>query len=504
MGVDGYVRVSQVRGRSGDSFISPAVQREKIEAYCRLHGTELLNVYEELDESGARRDRPKLLEAVERVERGESGGIVVARLDRFGRSLVDSLSAIERVQSAGGVFASVADGFDISTDTGRLVLRIMLSLAEFELDRVRGNFSDARARAVARGLHPSPVPPFGYSRPTDENGRVVGPLTPDPATAPLVHELFERAARGESWARLARWLEEEAAVTAYGAATWTARAVKDVVRNRVYLGEARHGEFVKADAHEPLTDELTFQQAQRTGRAFPPSRSKDGALLSGLLRCAGCRHGMQSYMGPKGREYRCHRRYAVGVCEAPAYVHASVIEPYVEQTFLEAVGNLRAEDPPIDTAELRDLEAAMRAADAEFAMFRDSASIAELGEEHFVAGLRARRAALDQAQEAYLAARAEAEPARSAALPDRLHELWPDLNVQERRELLSAAIDAVFLRRGRNRHAPISEFAWVCFRGEAPDDLPRRGIRRGMPLKPFVFPRRRQAGTTDAPERTGH
>jgi len=43
VGLDGYIRVSQVRGRSGDSFISPAVQREKIEAYCKLHGTELLD-----------------------------------------------------------------------------------------------------------------------------------------------------------------------------------------------------------------------------------------------------------------------------------------------------------------------------------------------------------------------------------------------------------------------------------------------------------------------------
>jgi hypothetical protein len=158
----------------------------------------------------------------------------------------------------------------------------------------------------------------------------------------------------------------------------------------------------------------------------------------------------------------------------------------------------------MNTGELRDLEAAMRAAGAEFAMFRDTAAIAELGEEDFVAGLRARRDALDHAQEAYLAARAEAEPARTLALPDRLDELWPELNTRERRELLFAGLDAVFLRRGRNRHAPISDFAWICFRGEAPDDLPRQGIRRGAPLKPFRFPRRRQPSATDAAKRPRH
>ena len=73
-----------------------------------------------------------------RVEAGETGGIVVVKLDRFGRTLVDSLALIARIEAAGGTFASVQDGFDLSTDTGRLVLRIMLSLAEWELDRIRG------------------------------------------------------------------------------------------------------------------------------------------------------------------------------------------------------------------------------------------------------------------------------------------------------------------------------------------------------------------------------
>ena len=81
--VDGYVRVSQVNDREGERFISPAVQRETIEAWARVHGALLGEVGVELDESGARRDRPLLEQAIARVEGGETGGIVVARLDRF-------------------------------------------------------------------------------------------------------------------------------------------------------------------------------------------------------------------------------------------------------------------------------------------------------------------------------------------------------------------------------------------------------------------------------------
>src|SRR3954449_298573 len=112
MVVDGYVRVSQVRGRKGPSFISPLEQRDQILSWARTHDVSVERVFEELDESGARRDRPLLLEALARIERGESNGLIVARLDRFGRSLIDGLEAIERIRLAGGVFVSVQDGFD--------------------------------------------------------------------------------------------------------------------------------------------------------------------------------------------------------------------------------------------------------------------------------------------------------------------------------------------------------------------------------------------------------
>src|SRR5215208_6940896 len=95
--VDGYVRVSQVGDREGARFISPRLQRQRIEQWAKLHRATVVVVHEELNESGARNDRPKLLEALGRIERGDTDGLVVARMDRFGRSLLDSLAAIERI-----------------------------------------------------------------------------------------------------------------------------------------------------------------------------------------------------------------------------------------------------------------------------------------------------------------------------------------------------------------------------------------------------------------------
>src|SRR5215208_4794441 len=118
MKLDGYIRVSRVGGREGDGFISPDVQRKQIETWASANGVEVVAWHEELDKSGGRMDRPKLREAIERCKAGETEGIVVAKRDRFARSLTGALTAIKELNDAGAVFAA-ADGLDGSTPEGR-------------------------------------------------------------------------------------------------------------------------------------------------------------------------------------------------------------------------------------------------------------------------------------------------------------------------------------------------------------------------------------------------
>jgi DNA invertase Pin-like site-specific DNA recombinase len=132
---DCCIRVSQVSSRKGERFISPSVQREQIEAWTSSHNAVLGEVFEELSQDGGRADRPQLLAAIERVESGQSDGLVVAKLDRFGRSLIDGLKALARIEAAGGTFVSVQDGIDISTPIGRLISRALFAIGEQEQEQ---------------------------------------------------------------------------------------------------------------------------------------------------------------------------------------------------------------------------------------------------------------------------------------------------------------------------------------------------------------------------------
>ncbi len=150
---DGYIRVSRRAGREGESFIAPEVQRKKIAEWAKLHEVEIVQWWEEIDQSGAKLERPMFQRALARCEAGETGGIVVARLDRFARSAVDALSSIRRLTDAGARLVSVEDNFDGSTPMGRFAIRDPHSDRGARARADQGRLEDGRQRG-RRARHP--------------------------------------------------------------------------------------------------------------------------------------------------------------------------------------------------------------------------------------------------------------------------------------------------------------------------------------------------------------
>ena len=142
------------------------------------------------------------------------------------RSLTDALAAIDRIQAAGGTFVSVQDGFDLSTDTGRLVLRLMLSMEEWELDRVRSNWRIAQERAIRRGVHVGCSPPVGYRRGGD------GRLEIDPSTAPFIREAFQMRANRTSIRLISAHLEANGIRTGRGFSNWCYSTTAQMFKRR--------------------------------------------------------------------------------------------------------------------------------------------------------------------------------------------------------------------------------------------------------------------------------
>jgi DNA invertase Pin-like site-specific DNA recombinase len=203
--VVGYCRVST--DEQGDSGLGLAAQRSAIEAECERRNWQLVAMHEDVL-SGRTMKRPGVAAALAAVESGEAGALVVAKLDRLSRSLVDFAALMTRAQSGGWNLVALDLGIDLSTPAGEFMANVMASAAQWERRIIGQRTRDALA--VKRA-----------------NGQKLGrPSSIDPAIAARIVADHEA---GAGWSELARALNAEGVPTARGGTQWHPSTVRAVV-----------------------------------------------------------------------------------------------------------------------------------------------------------------------------------------------------------------------------------------------------------------------------------
>jgi DNA invertase Pin-like site-specific DNA recombinase len=322
----GYVRVSSVGGRSGPGYHTLEIQRASIERTARFHQHELVEILTDEDRSGKTRNRPQFQVAMERLLAGDADAIVVWKVSRFSRNWREAAEDVETLLDHGKDLLS-EEGFDTATAGGRLLLRILFSLANWEHDVLGEHWEVIKSKAVRdRGSHLGPAP-LGY-----RHGLDGGVLEPDPDTAPLVVEMFERRAAGAPLSELVDMYDT--AVPRSSGPRWRQDAER-IISNRVYLGETRWRDEVRTDAHDALIGEDLWERANRMFAFEPPRRFKRPKSrefpLTGWLRCSGCGRTMGGSVF-RGRHdnpiptYCCNGRRRG--CEHPQMVSAIAAEDW--------------------------------------------------------------------------------------------------------------------------------------------------------------------------------
>ena len=468
----GYSRVSRVGDRA-ERLISPELQQERITEYAAARGLNVDMLEPELDVSGGQVERPILSEILRGVEQGRYAGIIVAQLDRLSRmDIVDAVRTARRIEDAGGQVISVAENFDATTPEGRMGRNVMFAVADMQLGRYKTQFAQAKARAVENGIWPNSTVPIGYTVTPRKHGGD-GKLRINPAAARKVRRAFEQRARGEPWNALAKTL----GMSASGATR--------VIANRAYLGEIKLGDLVNPEGHEPIVDRGLWHRAQSQQPRPPRARETPRpALLTGLVRCAGCQHAMSPNTDKDGiRIYRCMRRVKThGRCGEPALVAQHLLDDYVEAVFLHHAGQLEARARQ-RTAQLAELERAVGDAEGELVDYQKAVSVSALGQAAFLAGMEQRAERLADARAKLATAQAAAGPA-VATMGGPLADIWPNLSVEDRRHVLRRSLAVVWVRKGR-RNIPAR--TRIIAAGYGPAELSRGG-RRSWPIAPLPWP----------------
>lgn len=317
-----YTRKSSEEGLDME-FNSLDAQREACEAYIasqRAEGWVLVRErYDDGGVSGGTLERPALKRLVADIQDGLVDVVVVYKIDRLSRSLVDFTKLVEVFDANQVTFVSVTQSFNTTTSMGRLTLNILLSFAQFEREVIGERIRDKVAASRKRGMWMGGYVPLGYD--VRERKLVV-----NDAEAALVRRIFHGFVETESCTKLVGVLRVEGAATKRGRPL-TKHDVYRILSNRVYLGEAVHKGTAYPGEHDAIVTQTQWDAVHAILQVSPRvrinrTRNTTAPLLRGLIFDSEGRAMSPSHSrGRGGQIYRYYVSQAVlkgGATERPA------------------------------------------------------------------------------------------------------------------------------------------------------------------------------------------
>ena len=314
-----YTRKSVTEGLDQE-FNSLDAQRDACEAYVRSQEHEGWRVLDQrFDDggfSGATTDRPAFQLLLQDIKAGMIDAVVVYRMDRLSRRLLDVAKLIEFFEEYDVALVSVTERIDTATILGRLSLNMLMSFAEYERELIGERIRDKKRATRQRGFWTGGRPILGYDL---EDKRLV--VNADEAEQ--VRETFKLYLESGSLSRTVaelnrRGWRNKSIVTArgnpIGGRPFTKQTLSALLLNPILRGLQRCGNDLVPGAHEAIVEAELWDAVQdqlqgnrNTGGS--KSRNKTGALLRGLVRCGRCGSRMLHTFST-----RAERRYAYYVC----------------------------------------------------------------------------------------------------------------------------------------------------------------------------------------------
>jgi DNA invertase Pin-like site-specific DNA recombinase len=462
-----YIRWSTEDQAAGTTL---AVQREACRHFVLSQGWAWRDDLCFVDDgwSGGNLARPGMARLRNLVARGEVSCVVVYKIDRLSRNLVDAVQLVLREWDGRCHLKSVREPIDTTTDLGRMIFGILAMFADFERTAIRDRTQAGKIQRIRGGEQMHARPAFGYAADPAARGRWVAAAD----EAAVVRAAFELAAAGVPAGAIVRRLNAAGLRTRRGR-EWSLRSLLWILHNRTYVGEVVYGRTsLRADedgrrvrvvnaapavdgptrAAPALVSRRVFEAAQvaiaahRTGASGAGRRAGASPhLLTGLARCV-CGAAMVHKAGGAGGYYICARTRR-GTCGERGHVPAAAAEVAVGWCLVQRLGAARVAEAEVAEA-LAPLRAERRAVAAALAGTRRA-----LGKAAGGAASEVVPHAPEQKDE--LRRRLAEIDLRLAAAPRELARLdaaavWAALSAVQRREVLRVALAGpVVLRRQR-------------------------------------------------------
>lgn len=319
-----YTRKSTSEGLD-QQFSSLDAQRESAQSYIASQKSQgwvaLPESYDDGGYTGANMDRPALARLLRDIEAGRVHCVVVYKVDRLSRSLLDFVKMLEFFDKHQVAFVSVTQHFNTQNSMGRLTLNILLSFAQFEREIISERTRDKMGAARKKGRWMGGMAMLGYDVDPKMKRLVV-----NPEEAKLVRLIFDLYIRHRSLQDVADDLNARGLRSkkynftregkAFGGNLFNSTSIRNIVGNAVYAGKVRHHGALYQGEQEAIVAQDLFDIAQRILAENRVHRIlsrnvKDASLLRGLLWCAHCGNPMAATYAGAG-----NGKWAYYLCRA--------------------------------------------------------------------------------------------------------------------------------------------------------------------------------------------
>lgn len=299
-----YTRKSSEEGLEQD-FNSLDAQREACEAYIKSQkheGWELIEKqYNDGGFSGGTMNRPAFQDLLQDVENGKVDIVVVYKVDRLTRSLMDFSKIVDIFDKHETSFVSITQQFNTTTSMGRLTLNILLSFAQFEREVTGERIRDRFAASKKKGMWINGMPPMGYVKKD-------GKLEIEHSEAKIVKLIFDKYLEIGNVPDLVKYLKENNINTRSGKNFYKGHLYR-ILQNKTYIGKIVHKKNIYEGLQKPIIDLDIFEKtqnllAQNALNRKNATNAQSGSLLKGKLFDDKSNYMSPTHSTKKGKRYR--------------------------------------------------------------------------------------------------------------------------------------------------------------------------------------------------------
>jgi site-specific DNA recombinase len=333
-----YTRKSVEDGLEKE-FNTLDAQREAGEAYIasqKANGWVCLpERYDDGGFSGGNMKRPALQKLLADAEAGLVDVIVVYKIDRLSRSIIDFSELSGKLDEWSVSFVSVTQEINTSTSSGRMMLNILMTFAQYEREIIAERIKDKMSAHRRKGMWTGGAVPYGY-QPIDKKLQIVE------AEAEVIRWMYQRFTEVQSPKQIALELNQQGTLNKYGK-EWDRAYIARILANQLYVGKVKYQGIIYDGEHEAIVEPEIWKRVREIANSNnlvkePKGRIESTAPLKGILRCGHCDCAMSPTYGKKKSKqyfyYVCSRDQHRLVKECPV---GRISAGEVEQAVLEQI-----------------------------------------------------------------------------------------------------------------------------------------------------------------------